>query len=257
MRIVFVVQALGVGGVERQFIQLSEGLLARGHDVRICALHTFSQGWRWMQRAEGLPVRHLYDRKPSNIVGSVLQYVGAIRDLRRTFSAHEIEVAHAANTGLTGSLLWFATLGRRRPLTVWGQRGGQGVSRETGRALHHSLATRFCRGVSRGTSALVSNSEAGREALQRDGFRCRTFPVVANGIDTGKFQREEEAGRKVRKSWGVDDSCRLVGMVARPVPVKGPDLFLRAASLLAEHDAAYASSWSGVETPPRGFVTGN
>ena len=232
MKIVILTQSLGVGGAERQFIQLAQGLQARGHEVRIVALHVFSEGWGWMQQNHLISIHHLYDRVPTNPVWAVLQFI--VRYLRRIFTKEQIEIAHAVNTGLTATLLVLATMGRNKPIMVWGQRGGYGVKKKTS---HHKWTTLISRTVSHRAAALISNSLRGEEILKNDGFRCRQFHVVPNGTDTQRFRRDEAAGCRLRATWGFDKGTRIIGFVGRPVPVKGTDIFLQAAARLAEsHD---------------------
>jgi glycosyltransferase involved in cell wall biosynthesis len=194
MKIVILVHVLSVGGAERQFIQLAEELRRRGHDVRIVALHVSNPGWRWMQQAEGVLATALFDQVPEGPLESIRQFISAIRQLRQLFSEHQTQIAHAGNTGLIATLLWFATRGRSLPSMVWGQLGGFGLARRGPRALHHTLAARFSRAVSHSAALLLANSDAGSRALQRDGLRCRRFEVVPNGIDISHFERDDRAG---------------------------------------------------------------
>lgn len=119
---------------------------------------------------------------------------------------------------------------------VWSQLGGFGISDKPGRALHHRLAMRFARLVSARATALISNSEAGRRRLEQDGFRFRRSVVVANPIDTNRFRRDRRGRERLRAEWGLAEERIVVGIVGRPVPVKGHDIFIRAAAQLAETD---------------------
>lgn len=236
MRIVILVHVLSVGGAERQFIQKAEGLNRRGHDVQIIALHVSNPGWRWMQKTEGVLASALFDKAPRGPLGSILQFIAAIRQLRQIFAEQQVQIAHAANTGLIATLLWFATRGRSSPVMVWGQLGGFGLARPTRRGLHHTLALRFSRLVSHDVALLLANSEAGCRVQQSAGLRCRRFKVEPNGIDISQFRRDDCAGAQARQSWGFNQSQHVVGWIGRPAPVKDLELFLRAAALVARRD---------------------
>jgi glycosyltransferase involved in cell wall biosynthesis len=108
------------------------------------------------------------------------------------------------------------------------------MARSGPRALYHSLAGRFSRAVSHHASVLIANSEAGARALRRDGFRCRRFEVIPNGIDLSRFRRDDDAGRALRRDWGFRESQHVVGWIGRPAPVKNLELFVRAAAVQAK-----------------------
>lgn len=236
MKLLILVQTLDVGGAERQFIQMAEGLVARGHDVQIVALHISNPGWQWMQQGNGVLARSIFDRVPEGPLDYIRQFVSAIRQLRQIFAEHQIQVAHAANTGLIATVLWCATRGRSLPTMVWGQLGGFGLTRPGPHAVHHRLAARFARAVSHHAALLIANSEAGCRALQRDGLRCRRFAVVPNGIDISRFARDDGAGIRFRQKCGFNSSQHVVGWVGRPATVKNLELFIRAAALRAQQD---------------------
>ena len=237
MKIVILVHVLSVGGAERQFIQLAEGLKLRGHDVRIVALHVSNPGWQWMLQANDTLATALFDQNPGGPIDSTRQFISAIRQLRQIFSEHHTQIAHGANTGLMATLLWFATRGRSLPAMVWGQRGGYGLTRPRKRAAHHLLAARFARAVSHHAPLLVANSEAGSRALQRDGLRCQRFEVVPNGIDLTRFKRDDRAGDQLRQHWGFDRKHCVIGWIGRPTPVKDLESFLKAAAVISRRVA--------------------
>ena len=236
MNIVILVHVLSVGGAERQFIQLAEELRGRGHDVRIIALNVSNPGWQWMQQSEDPLATALFDRVAASRLDSVRQFISAIQQLRKIFAEQQTQIAHAANTGLMATLLWFATRGRSRPLMVWGQRGGFGLARSGPRKSHHLWAAKFSRLVSPHAVLLLANSERGIRSLKANGLRCQRFEVVPNGIDTSRFDRDDQAGQALRQRWGLEQTHLVVGWVGRPTPVKDLGLFLRAAALVARGD---------------------
>ena len=234
MKLSLLIQSLGVGGTERQFIRLAESLNARGHEVRIFYLHSYDPGWQGIRKDESLQIHSLLARDPRGFLSKGLQYLMAVRALRRTLGAEGTQIAQTADTGVMASILSLATLGHPELVTVWGQRGA-GRFRERKRwALQDRISTRLNVAMSHRVAALVSNSEAGRDAMKQYGFRCRTFPVVANGIDSEEFSRDDEGRRELRAKWGIGATTPLVGFVGRPVPVKGLDDYLGAVALLVD-----------------------
>ncbi|HJP13149.1 MAG TPA: glycosyltransferase, partial [Nitrospinota bacterium] len=57
---------------------------------------------------------------------------------------------------------------------------------------------------------------------------------IPNGIDTERFQPDRARGRAARAAWGIDPGARVVGLVGRLDPMKGHELFLRAAAQAAQ-----------------------
>ncbi len=79
--------------------------------------------------------------------------------------------------------------------------------------------------------AVVSRTLA--ERLVAGGFPAERIRVIPGGVDTERFRPDGEAAARLRRELDLPAGARLVGMVARLHPVKGHDLFLRAAALLA------------------------
>jgi glycosyltransferase involved in cell wall biosynthesis len=82
---------------------------------------------------------------------------------------------------------------------------------------------------------MIANSRAGADYAHTErGFRPQRLEVVANGIDTEKFQPMPQNGRWVREKLRVNENEILVGIVGRIDPMKGHDVFLHAARLISQ-----------------------
>jgi glycosyltransferase involved in cell wall biosynthesis len=93
------------------------------------------------------------------------------------------------------------------------------------------LAYRWLFGqIDRGIAVSQSILEAIR-AYSPDGVE--RWSVIHNGIDARQLRRRVDPGAK-RQELGLDPSAVIVGVVARLSREKGVDVFLRAASLVAE-----------------------
>jgi glycosyltransferase involved in cell wall biosynthesis len=123
---------------------------------------------------------------------------------------------------------------------VWGIRSSNMDLPKYGR-LPRLLRLLECR-LSRYADLAVANSEAGRGQALADGFSC-AIEVIPNGIDTDKFSYDPDARQRMRASWGVDEHALLIGMVARHDPMKGYEIFLKAAAIFLEEfpDARFVS----------------
>jgi glycosyltransferase involved in cell wall biosynthesis len=83
---------------------------------------------------------------------------------------------------------------------------------------------------------IVVNSHAGRDFAASRGFPGSLQTVIANGIDTKKFAHDPDAGRSIRNGWGVSQSNKLIGIVARLDPMKDHHTFLKAAAVASDRD---------------------
>lgn len=93
------------------------------------------------------------------------------------------------------------------------------------------------RGLARVTDHLVAVTPRVRQELldMRIG-RPDTFSVVPLGFDLGQFEGSERHRGELRHELRVDPDVPLVGIVARLVPIKAHEVFVRAAHRLhAEH----------------------
>lgn len=88
--------------------------------------------------------------------------------------------------------------------------------------------------LARRTDVLVAVSELQRDELLADRIaapsRIRTVPL---GVDLEPFLNHRRCDAGFREELGFSASTRLVGIVARLVPIKGVDIFLSAAEQVA------------------------
>lgn len=89
----------------------------------------------------------------------------------------------------------------------------------------------FDRLVLKGFDAVVPVSHTVRDELVRSGFDPAVLPVVENGINVGRYG---DSGRRdaVRREFGFDVGCRVIGTVGRLSPEKAQDSLLQAVQRL-------------------------
>jgi glycosyltransferase involved in cell wall biosynthesis len=75
------------------------------------------------------------------------------------------------------------------------------------------------------------NAEAVKQWLLADGYDASKIVIIPNGVDLGRFNGVDRAA--ARRSLGVSDSTKLVGVVSRLSRLKGIEDFLLAASMVA------------------------
>ena len=200
MRILQLCSLTTFGGGERHLVDLSRSLNDLGHDVYAAAV----SGSKLWTELSFLDRTRLFALSRLNYVKNVTGLAGFVR-------AHEIEIvhAHAARDYHLASMVVRTALRSRLVLT------------------RHALFS--LRGINKyvlsNAVRVIAVSRAVAESLRRnDVIEPSKIIVVHNGVDPDAFN-----GLSAR---GVDMPI-LVGTVGHLAPIKGQDIFLRAAALVS------------------------
>jgi glycosyltransferase involved in cell wall biosynthesis len=78
---------------------------------------------------------------------------------------------------------------------------------------------------------VISNSEAGRKQAINDGYKNKKIIVISNGLDSLLFNKNVILREEMRIMLKIPAAAVLIGTVARHDPMKGLDIFLKAASI--------------------------
>lgn len=234
MRIAFVTHSLRPGGSERQLVVLSNALAAQGHDVVVVAL----RGGGALEHDLDAAVRsHAIDT-----AGHWYLPAGWLR-LTRALRAFQPDVVHPY-LGVPNAVVAVLRPFLRGVRLVWGIRSAQveqGYNRLNRVALQVTVL------LARIPDLIIVNSETGYAYHVERGYPTHKMVVIPNGIDTDRYQPDADGARRVREELGVGAEDRLVGLVARPDPVKDHVTFLRAAALVAERDQSVRFVCAGVD----------
>ncbi|HVS29420.1 MAG TPA: glycosyltransferase [Solirubrobacteraceae bacterium] len=235
IRIVRIIARLNIGGPAIQAITLTRRLEQRGYLTRLLRGSESEREGNMDHLARDLGV------KPTRVAGlrrdpggaDVWALFALARILRRDRPL--IVHTHAAKAGALGRVAAMIAFPRRRPLLVHTFHG-------------HSLSGYFSpsttrayraieRWLARRTDSLVAVSDEVRDELVALGVAEReSFTVVPLGLDlTGFVSDEDRAARRaaIRAEWGLEPEDEVVTLIARLVPIKRVDRFLRVAGLLA------------------------
>jgi glycosyltransferase involved in cell wall biosynthesis len=218
----FLTRDLGIGGAQRQLIELAIGLHRLGWGVKVV---TFYHGGRLESRLHDAGVE-IYCLEKSGR-WDVLAFMRRLVNLVRR---DEPDIIHGyLDTPNVVLALLRPWLGQAR--LVWGIRASNMDSARYDRlaAIESWLAALF----SRIADLIICNSEAGRAYHEARGYPGSKMVVVPNGVDTQRFQPDEEARRAVRAEWAVRPQETLIGIVARLDAMKDHSNFLRAAAQTA------------------------
>lgn len=196
MRIVHVVQGLGIGGQERLVVYLSRELAARGHEASIVSL---SPGGALREEAERIRV---YDATRAN--GADASLVARLAWLLRSLRA---DIVHTHNPAPMLHAVPAALLARvRRRIhtkhgaNIYGTRG-LWAARAAVRALHAVVA------VSPQTAEVARRKERVPEGR---------LHVVPNGIPLSPFgHRAADCRARIRRELGIGMDAFVIGSVGR------------------------------------------
>ena len=213
---------LGIGGAERQMVQLATGLHQRGYAVTVAL---FYRGGVLEQEVTslGIPIVDLGKRGRWDIAGFLARLVRSLRaarpDVVYSFLGTANTVAAAVRPFAPRFRLLWSVRASDMNLADY-----HWVSR-----LGYKLECAF----SRFADLTLANSHAGLEHAVANGFPRERMVVVPNGIDTERFRPDEALRRKARARWGLGDHEIAIGVLARIDPAKDHPTFLRAAAKVA------------------------
>jgi glycosyltransferase involved in cell wall biosynthesis len=221
LKILFIVRQLNIGGAERQLVTLANELGARGHDVVIAS---FYRGGALSEELDFRRVRlvSLEKRSRWDLLSVCVNTLRVVRQ-ERPAVVHGwmytpnlmATVARICNPEV--KLFWCMRSSNLDTVTDWMEK----------------IAARLEGELSRFAHCIVVNSQAGLEHAVSEGYPRNKMLFIPNGIDTNVFYPDEAARERVRAEWGVGNSDKLIGNIARFNPIKNHPLFLKAATRIA------------------------
>lgn len=171
LNIALLVGSLGLGGAERQCVELAKVLHRKGHEVHVLYFNTEHTNLLDELGQAGVPAIAL----PYRFKGDVRP----IWRLARWFRQERVNVVHTFlfTAGYLGRI---AALFAHVPVVVHGERNARAAQRSRQRWMDRLLAHR--------TDKFVANSQAGGKIL-RDTIRVPSekIVVIQNGVNTDRF----------------------------------------------------------------------
>ena len=227
MKILLFIGSLRVGGAERQFVSLANGLAHKGHEVAVVTLFGGGAFERLIAQDDRIS-RHVLIGDRSGIrLGRLAQVALAPFSLRALVRRLSPQVVYSM-LHLTNVIARMAVRGRHAPVLVWGNRASSVTDNRRLR-----LTEWFCARMSRGVPLLISNSHAGMHHARAVGFEPDKSVVIENGIDIAHFTRNAAAGQRFRRDHLIGDRAFVVGVIGRLDPMKDHLTFLRSAAVVA------------------------
>lgn len=236
VRVARIISRLNIGGPAIQAITMTKLLEPLGYESLLIRGSEADHEGSMDHLAQELGVRPLRVRAMRREVGArdLIAFVGLVRALRRF--RPDVVHTHAAKAGTLGRLAAIVP-GRGRPRVIVHTFHGHSLSGyfSSRRARMFLNIERF---LARRTTRLIAVSDEVRDDLVALGVApSERIEVIRLGFDLSRFsvdaatraRRREE----LRATLGVPPHARVVTLIARLVPIKRVDRFLRVAEELA------------------------
>ena len=213
LQIVHTESSLGWGGQEIRILSEAQGLIRRGHDVRLLcppAARIHAEAANWNVPVVALPI----ERKSLHGLRALIEWLGANRsDILNTHSS--------TDSWLTA--LAMMVLGRPTRIVR---------TRHISAAVPRGPLSRWL--YMRAAERVVTTGEAlKRQLVEHNGFRASRIESVPTGIDAGRFRPGERKAARAR--FGLPQDKILVGIVATLRSWKGHLFLIEAMTRLPEH----------------------
>lgn len=243
LAVMHVITSLDVGGAETMLAQLVSRDSAGSISHRVVSLKR-GGALRAGLDEKGIPVRGLDVRGNVGALGGLLRLAGLIKTTRPAVVHSWLYHADLLAT------LALALSGRRKATRlVWGIRCSDMDVRRYARSTRYTL--KLLRFLSSRTDLVLCNSEAGRAAHERLGYRPPRWRVVPNGLDLERFRPLSDERAAIRADLGLSDENFVVGMCARVDPMKDHENFVKASAIFAEAapEARFVLIGAGTDEP--------
>ena len=243
LAVMHVITSLDVGGAETMLARLVIGDSAGSISHRVVSLNPGGALHAGLAE-KGIPVRGLDVRGNAGAPGGLLRLAGLIKTTRPA-------VVHSwlYHADLLATLALALSGQRRATRLVWGIRCSDMDVRRYARSTRYTL--KLLRFLSSRTDLVLCNSEAGRAAHERLGYRPPRWRVVPNGLDLERFRPLSNERAAIRADLGLSDENFVVGMCARVDPMKDHENLVKASAIFAEAapEARFILIGAGTDEP--------
>lgn len=215
LKIVFVIDDLGLGGAQRQLTELVKALPKTDYEAHVISLSVAKRAYAKAIREADVPV-------------TLIEQSGkwswhAYRFLSRAIRSAQPDIVHT----------WLFTADLYGRIAAWRAKVPVIISAvrsvEPDKSWHYVLADRLLRFV---TDAFTVNAKAVGEVLtKREHVSPVKIHTIYNGVDLASLDPSVADGT-VRSQLSLGQATPLIGIIGRFAPVKDHATFLRAAALV-------------------------
>jgi glycosyltransferase involved in cell wall biosynthesis len=231
LRILHISSAQIFGGGERNLVDLTEGLQRRGHQVQVVVRPNSTL----LQRLSHVPARNVHVLPLRNALD-----VQSANALARLVKRERIEIIHA-HMARDYSLAAYATRRNRQSRLIITRHVLFPLKR-----LHNQVLSRVSR--------VIAVSQAVAAQLQNQNLMpSNKITVVQNGVNIAHLRNvtSETDRSDLCWSWGFPADSLVVGSIGELIPLKGHDVFLRAASIVSKKFARARFLIAGGDHSPK------
>jgi glycosyltransferase involved in cell wall biosynthesis len=239
LKVLFLSRSLNYGGAERQLVTLARGLQEKKHSVSVVSFYSGGPLEKDLHEA-GVTVTSLNKRGRWDVFLFLWRLVHLVQ-------REKPDILHGY---LSVPNLLTILLKPLFPSTrmVWGVRASNmDLSK-------YDWLARFVFRLecvfSRFANLIIVNSNAGKDYHRKHGFPEDKMVVIPNGIDTDYFKPDKTGRARKRAEWAINETEKVIGLVARLDPMKDHATFLRAATILAQErdDVCFVCVGGGPES---------
>jgi glycosyltransferase involved in cell wall biosynthesis len=224
LRVLHVITGLDTGGAEMMLLKLLSGARCDGIEPAVISLTGLGGMIGEHLAALGVEVEAVGLTRSSASVARLPRMLSSARRCRP-------QLVHGwmYHGNLAASAI--GALASHRIPILWSIR--QTLYRLSDERRSTRAAIRLGAALSRLPSSILYNSALSAEQHEAIGYDRAKRAVIPNGFDCNQFRPSAEARLDVRSELGLPADSRLIGLVARYHPMKGHEIFLRAARLLS------------------------
>jgi glycosyltransferase involved in cell wall biosynthesis len=221
MRYLLLCHSLGIGGTERQIINLARLLKNRNQEVTIAAFYNDKLSLNLLIEYK-ITFINLSKSGRYDLILFIIKYIISIKKIKP-----DVIYSFLSSPNILSLL---SKLFYKKALIVWGVR-----SSKVDLYKYDWLAVWSYRiecWLSKFPDLIICNSYTGLEYSKSHGFPKEKMVVIHNGIDTEYFKPNTQSRSIIRNEWGIGDKVILIGLVARLDIIKDHPTFLKSASIL-------------------------
>lgn len=208
IKLLLAIRSLDIGGAEKQFLALLKDIDKSKFEITVCTMY----GGVQEESVKSIDGIHYVNFEKQGRY-DFYKFYKAYRNLLKRFQP---DVIYSFLGEMNLFSLWAKP---KETKIIWGFRASDKDWSQYGKVprlifwLQKKLSSRV--------DKIISNSQASIAYHENHGFHMQNAVVIANGIDTDRFQHNSEKRVAFRERYGLKEEEIVIGMIARIDPIKG------------------------------------